>query len=43
MEDRRDEIATSMERVSKLALDSVREGGSSYTNFEKLVEDLGRI
>ena len=43
MEDRRDEIATSMERVSKLAFDSVGEGGSSYTNFEKLVEDLGRI
>ena len=43
MEDRRDEIMRSMDEISKLARESVSEGGSSYNNLEKLIGDLRKI
>ena len=43
MEDRRDEIMRSMDKISKLARESVSEGGSSYNNLEKLIDDLRKV
>jgi hypothetical protein len=40
MEERRAEILESMDRIAKLAHDSVSQCGSSYHNFEKLIEDI---
>ncbi|XP_059669804.1 7-deoxyloganetic acid glucosyltransferase-like [Cornus florida] len=40
MEGKREEIMKSMAENSKMACDSVKEGGSSYCNLEKLIEDI---
>ena len=39
----REEIMGSMDRFSKLARDSISPSGSSYSNLEKLIEDLKKI
>ena len=43
MKHRREEIMGSMDQFSKLAHDSVSPSGSSYSNLEKLIEDLKKI
>ena len=43
MEDRRAEIMASMDRVAKLAHDCVNKSGSSYTNLDKLIEDIREV
>ena len=43
MKHRREEITGSMDRFSKLAHDSASPSGSSYSNLEKLNEDLKKI
>lgn len=43
MEDRREEISKSMDRISKLAQDCVSQGGSSYHNLKKLLDDMIKI
>ncbi|KAL5550188.1 hypothetical protein UlMin_000364 [Ulmus minor] len=43
MEDKKGEIRRSMDEISKLSNESVSEGGSSYRNLEKLIEDLRQI
>ncbi|PON56504.1 UDP-glucuronosyl/UDP-glucosyltransferase [Parasponia andersonii] len=40
MVERRDEFARSTAEMSKLAKKSVNEGGSSYCNLERLIEDI---
>jgi len=40
MEERREEIIKSMDRIAKLAYDSANQGGSSYHNLDKLIEDI---
>ncbi|XP_059667887.1 7-deoxyloganetic acid glucosyltransferase-like [Cornus florida] len=40
MEGKRKEIMKSIAENSKMACDSVKEGGSSYCNLEKLIEDI---
>ncbi|XVF08195.1 hypothetical protein REPUB_Repub06bG0205300 [Reevesia pubescens] len=40
MEDKRKEIMKSMNEIAKQAQESVKEGGSSYHNLEKLIEDI---
>lgn len=40
MEDKREEIMKSTIEIAGVARDSVKEDGSSYRNFEKLVEDI---
>jgi hypothetical protein len=43
MEDRRAEIMASMDRIAKLAHDCVNKSGSSYTNLDKLIEDIREV
>ncbi|KAL4348677.1 hypothetical protein GQ457_17G007030 [Hibiscus cannabinus] len=43
MEDQREELMKSMEVLSKTAQQCVEEGGSSYFNLEKLIEDIKSI
>ncbi|XP_057475856.1 7-deoxyloganetic acid glucosyl transferase-like [Actinidia eriantha] len=40
MEERRNEFAQSADRMADLARQSVREGGSSYQNLDRLIEDI---
>ncbi|CAN1275583.1 7-deoxyloganetic acid glucosyltransferase [Linum perenne] len=40
MNDRRDEIMKSTAEIARLALDSIKEGGSSFCNLKKLIEDI---
>nr|AYR16608.1 UDP-glucosyltransferase UGT709P1 [Polygala tenuifolia] len=40
MENKKDEIRISAEEKGRLAQESVEKGGSSYNNFEKLIEDI---
>ncbi|KAJ4704549.1 Glycosyltransferase [Melia azedarach] len=40
MEDKREEIMESTDKIAKMAREAVKEGGSSYTNLEKLIEDI---
>ncbi|XVE96981.1 hypothetical protein REPUB_Repub02eG0271000 [Reevesia pubescens] len=40
MEDKREEIMKSMEEIAKQARESVNEGGSSYSNLGKLIEEI---
>ncbi|GFZ14163.1 hypothetical protein Acr_24g0003530 [Actinidia rufa] len=40
MEERRNEFARSTDRMADLARWSVREGGSSYQNLDRLIEDI---
>ncbi|KAK1562529.1 hypothetical protein Q3G72_013429 [Acer saccharum] len=37
---KREEIMKSTDEFARLAADSVKQGGSSYTNLEKLIEDI---
>jgi len=43
MEDRREEIIGSMDRIAKLAHDCVSQCGSSYHNLDKLIEDIRQV
>ncbi|XP_019176529.1 PREDICTED: 7-deoxyloganetic acid glucosyltransferase-like [Ipomoea nil] len=43
MEERKDEFLERAQHYSKLAKQSVRQGGSSYSNLEHLLEDIRRI
>ena len=43
MKHRREESMGSMDQFSKLSHDSVSPSGSSYSNLEKLIEDLKKI
>ncbi|XP_059462891.1 7-deoxyloganetic acid glucosyltransferase-like isoform X2 [Corylus avellana] len=43
MNDGREEIMISMDRIAKLAHDCVSQGGSSYHNLDMLVEDIRKI
>lgn len=40
MDNRRDKIMESRVQIAKMARDAVKEGGSSYRNLEKLIEDI---
>ena len=40
MEDQRQEIMRTVDRISKLARESVGQGGSSCTNLEMLIQEL---
>ncbi|KAI7754486.1 hypothetical protein M8C21_021069 [Ambrosia artemisiifolia] len=40
MEVRKDEFTQSAKRMAKLAMESVGEGGSSYRNLDRLIEDI---
>ncbi|KAI8029823.1 7-deoxyloganetic acid glucosyltransferase [Camellia lanceoleosa] len=40
MEVRRDEFMRSVDRIANLATQSIREGGSSYCNLDRLIEDI---
>ncbi|CAA0830538.1 UDP-glycosyltransferase 85A7 [Striga hermonthica] len=40
MESGREELLRSTEEIARLARESVREGGSSHRNLEKLIEDI---
>ncbi|XP_076906902.1 7-deoxyloganetic acid glucosyltransferase-like [Bidens hawaiensis] len=40
MEVRKDEFTESANQMAKLAMKSVREGGSSYCNLDRLIEDI---
>ena len=40
MEDKREEIMKSMDEITRKVKDCVKEGGSSYCNLEKLIEDI---
>ncbi|XP_059667889.1 7-deoxyloganetic acid glucosyltransferase-like [Cornus florida] len=40
IEGKREEIMKSSDDIARMARDSVREGGSSYCNLEKLVDDI---
>ncbi|OMO97360.1 UDP-glucuronosyl/UDP-glucosyltransferase [Corchorus olitorius] len=37
---KREEVMKTMDKFAKLAKESVKEGGSSYCNFEKLIKDV---
>lgn len=43
MEERKDEFLERAQHFSKLAKQSVRHGGSSYNNLERLLEDIRKI
>jgi hypothetical protein len=43
MENRREEIIGSMDRIAKLAYDCVSQCGSSYHNLDKLIEDIRQV
>ena len=43
MEERREEMMRSMDRIVKLARDCVNPGGSSYHNLDKLIEDVKEV
>ncbi|XP_059428672.1 7-deoxyloganetic acid glucosyltransferase-like [Corylus avellana] len=43
MEERREEMMKSMDRIVKLAHDCVDQGGSSYHNLDKLIEDIKQV
>nr|GMD26378.1 7-deoxyloganetic acid glucosyltransferase-like [Ipomoea batatas] len=43
MEERKDEFLERAQHYSKMAKQSVRQGGSSYSNLERLLEDIRRI
>jgi hypothetical protein len=43
MEERREEMMRSMDRIVKLAHDCVNPGGSSYHNLDKLIEDIQEV
>ncbi|KAK6290561.1 hypothetical protein POUND7_002102 [Theobroma cacao] len=40
MEDKRDEIMKSMDKITRQAEESVQEGGSSYCNLQRLITDI---
>ncbi|PIA54527.1 hypothetical protein AQUCO_00900820v1 [Aquilegia coerulea] len=40
MENKRDELARSMDEISQMAKKSVSEGGTSWCNLEELIEDI---
>ncbi|CAB4274881.1 unnamed protein product [Prunus armeniaca] len=40
---KREEIQSSMDAISKLARDSVAEGGSSHNNLEQLIEYIRNL
>nr|AFJ53007.1 UDP-glycosyltransferase 1 [Linum usitatissimum] len=40
---KRDEIVKSTAEIARLARDSIKEGGSSYCNLEKLIADVGAM
>ncbi|XVF76731.1 hypothetical protein PTKIN_Ptkin13bG0290200 [Pterospermum kingtungense] len=40
MEDKREEIMKSMDEIIRKVQDDVKEGGSSYCNLDKLIEDI---
>ena len=40
MEDKKEEIMKSMDEITRKVRDGVKEGGSSYCNLEKLIEDI---
>ena len=40
MDNKRDKIMESTVQIAKMARDAVKEGGSSYRNLEKLIEDI---
>ncbi|GMP23212.1 hypothetical protein CsSME_00000895 [Camellia sinensis var. sinensis] len=40
MEVRRDELMRSVDRIANMARQSIREGGSSYCNLDRLIEDI---
>ncbi|XP_059428677.1 7-deoxyloganetic acid glucosyltransferase-like [Corylus avellana] len=43
MEERREDIMRSMDPIVKLAHDCVNQGGSSYHNLDKLIEDIKEV
>ncbi|KAL5809203.1 hypothetical protein ACOSQ3_029894 [Xanthoceras sorbifolium] len=43
MDSRREEIMESTNRIARLARNSVKQGGSSYSNLEKLIEDIRKM
>ncbi|XP_007026845.2 PREDICTED: 7-deoxyloganetic acid glucosyltransferase [Theobroma cacao] len=40
MEDKREEIMKSVNKIKKLAHETVKDGGSSFSNLEKLIDDI---
>ncbi|KAM0062274.1 putative 7-deoxyloganetic acid glucosyltransferase [Helianthus debilis subsp. tardiflorus] len=40
MEVRKDEFTESAKRMAKLAMESVTEGGTSYSNLDRLIQDI---
>ncbi|GLT92624.1 hypothetical protein SLE2022_104530 [Rubroshorea leprosula] len=43
MVNKREEIMKSTDEMARIARDSVKEGGSSYCNFEKLIQDIKSV